>query len=136
MDIDKLINICIKLGEYSDYSIYSNITDDAKRKLKQMFDNGRGIDKKDTNKKDDYSDIIKDSNVELYSVFNKGRDSIASKFAQIAIFTTIKDERRCEVCKSKQGKRFKVGTNEYNENMPPLHNRCRCIYTYIMGRNY
>lgn len=136
MIIDRLIDACIKLEEYSAYSIYSNITNEAKVKLKQMFDSGRGINKENTNKKDDYSDIIKDSNSELYSIFNNGRDSIASNFAEIAIFTTVKDERRCKKCKSLQGKRFKVGTNEYNENMPPLHNRCRCIYEYILGRNY
>lgn len=89
-----------------------------------------------TNSYDEYRSIVRDSNTELYSMLTKGRDSIASNFAQTAIFTSIKDERRCEVCRSKQGLRFKVGTNEYNENMPPLHNRCRCIYRYIMGRNY
>jgi SPP1 gp7 family putative phage head morphogenesis protein len=107
--IDKLIDDCIKLGGlmYAHIDSYS-----------------------------EYRSIVRDSNSELYSVFNKGRDSIASNFAQTAIFTTVKDEWRCETCRLLQGKRFKVGTNEYNENMPPLHNHCRCIYQYILGRNY
>ena len=89
-----------------------------------------------TSSYDEYRSIVRDSNTELFSMMMKGRDKIGSQFAQTAIFTTTKDEKRCGICKTKHGLRFKVGTPEYNENMPPLHHRCRCIYKYVLGRNY
>lgn len=146
--IDKLIDDCIMLDEsIDDYDEYESILNDSKRELKQAYNDGKTNNKTEKTiaiaailllliKYDDYKSIVGDSNSELYGIINRGRDSIASNFAQTAIFTSIVDERRCPDCGALHGERYKVGSGEYSNNMPPLHNRCRCIYEYILERNY
>lgn len=49
---------------------------------------------------------------------------------------SIADNNACDICKALVNKKFKIKDRVPGTNFPPLHTRCRCTFTIIMGRNF
>jgi len=74
--------------------------------------------------------IIKDNVIGIYSFISMGRNATAKEVCEYATYSAVLDNRCCNDCSNLNGTRFKVDSPEYYDNMPPLHNRCRCVYIY------
>lgn|SRR4030065_519034 len=80
---------------------------------------------------DDYDSILDDNLLLTGNMVNLGRDRSIINRAQTAMYSALMDNRTCPLCADLDGTYVKVGSNEYSDYAPPLHNRCRCIWVYI-----
>ncbi len=63
---------------------------------------------------------------------NYGRDAAAREAdLQGMQFSAILDDRTCPLCEQLDGMQIAEGDPAYEQYMPPLHDRCRCIWVYI-----
>lgn len=78
-----------------------------------------------------YDDIIQDQMSGLIGMVNLGRDRTAIKSCKKAEYYAILDKKTCPLCKKLDGSVVEVGSPEHQNHMPPIHNRCRCIWVYF-----
>lgn len=78
-----------------------------------------------------YDDIIQDQMSGLIGMVNLGRDRTAIKSCKKAEYYAILDKKTCPLCKELDGSVVKVGSLDHQNYMPPIHNRCRCIWVYF-----
>jgi SPP1 gp7 family putative phage head morphogenesis protein len=83
------------------------------------------------NNDDAYDQILEDNLVGVGNMINLGRDRTAIGNCDLVEYSAILDKKTCELCRWLDGSIFEVGSSEYNQYMPRIHNRCRCIYVYI-----
>lgn len=81
----------------------------------------------------------------IMEAFNLGREEAMRKYekeVKYVEYSAILDGKVCEKCRPLDGKRFQVGSDEYNAYKPPnFHcesrksggNKCRCIYAFIFN---
>ena len=77
-----------------------------------------------------YDDIINDQMSGLANMVNLGRDRTAINSCKKAEYYAILDKRTCPLCEELNGSVVEVGSTEHQNHMPPIHNRCRCIWVY------
>lgn len=64
---------------------------------------------------------------------NSGRHFVAGDSGvKVAQYSAILDDRTCALCRELDGQIFDVTSKEFKKFTPPVHNRCRCIFAYIM----
>ena len=65
-------------------------------------------------------------------LINEGRNIAAgSAGARVAQYSAILDETTCPLCEELDEQIFEVGSPEFDEYTPRIHNNCRCIWVYI-----
>jgi SPP1 gp7 family putative phage head morphogenesis protein len=77
-----------------------------------------------------YDDIINDQMSGLANMVNLGRDRTAISKCKKAEYYAILDKKTCPLCRELDGSVVEVGSSEHQNHMPPIHNRCRCIWVY------
>ena len=78
-----------------------------------------------------YDDIIQDQMSGLIGMVNLGRDRTAIDKCKKAEYYAILDKKTCPLCQDLDGSVVEVGSSDHQNYMPPIHNRCRCIWVYF-----
>lgn len=86
-------------------------------------------------------DIKRLATMSINEAFSIGRTTAAEGNAAAigsATLSALMDSATCPVCRNLDGKKFKIGTDEYEEHLPPLQgcrgrDHCRCVYVYVFA---